>query len=236
MLINNLLFVSLAPVLIIALYVYSRDKYEKEPPAVLLRALLAGVATVIPVVLIERFLSSAVAESEGLFHAAYTAFVVAGFTEEASKYIVFLLFFWNNKNFNEKFDGIVYAVYIALGFAAVENVLYVFTGGVGVGMVRAVTAVPAHALFGIVMGFYFSRARFSESYRFLFLFLAFFMPFVFHGLYDFLLMSQSPLMLVIFVPLFIYFWVSGFRKMAITSDESSFRYSDNVQNKFSDPE
>jgi len=231
MLVNNLLFVSLAPVLIIALYVYSRDKYEKEPLAILLRALMAGVAIVLPVVLVERFLSSAASETEGLAYVAYTAFIVAGLTEEAFKYIVFLLFFWNNRNFNEKFDGIVYAVYIALGFAAIENLLYVFTGGVGVGMIRAITAVPAHALFGIVMGFYLSKARFSENYRSLFLFLAFFMPFVFHGIYDFLLMSQSPVMLVIFVPLFIYFWVSGFRKMAISSDESSFRDSNNYQNK-----
>ena len=230
MFVNNLLFVSLAPVLIIALYVYSRDKYEKEPLAVLLRAMLAGVAIVIPVVLIERFLSSAAPGTEGLAYAAYTAFAVAGFTEEAFKYIAFILFFWNNRNFNEKFDGIVYSVYIALGFAAVENILYVFTGGVGVGMVRAITAVPAHALFGIVMGYYFSKARFSANHRFLFLVLAFFMPFVFHGLYDFLLMSQSPAMLVIFVPFFIYFWVSGFRKMAISSDESSFRDADKEPN------
>lgn len=223
MLVNNLLFVSLSPVLIIALYIYSRDKYEREPLPVLLRAMLAGIAIVLPVIIIERILSSPSEGMDGLSYAAYTAFIVAGLTEEAFKYFAFYLFFWKNKNFNEKFDGIIYAVYIALGFAAVENVFYVFTGGVGVGMVRAVTAVPAHAFFGVTMGYYFSKAKFSSRHKSLFMAMAFIMPFLFHGLYDFVLMSQSPFMLVLFIPLFVYFWISGFRKISVASDESSFR-------------
>ena len=76
------------------------------------------------------------------------------------KFLAFYVFFWKERNFNEKFDGIVYAVYIALGFAGIENIVYAFTGGVGVGLVRALTAVAAHALFGVVMGFYFGLAGF----------------------------------------------------------------------------
>jgi RsiW-degrading membrane proteinase PrsW (M82 family) len=226
MFINNLLFISLSPVLIIALYIYSRDKYEREPLPVLLRAMLAGIAIVLPVIIIEKILSAPSEEMEGISYAAYNAFIVAGFTEEAFKYFAFYLFFWRNKNFNEKFDGIIYAVYIALGFAAVENIFYVFSGGVGVGMVRAVTAVPAHALFGVTMGYYFSLAKFNVRHNSLFMAMAFIMPFLFHGLYDFVLMSQSPVMLVLFIPLFIYFWISGFRKISVASDESSFR--DNI--------
>jgi len=177
---NNLLFISLAPILIIAFYIYSRDKYEKEPLSFLLKALLAGIIIVIPVVLIERLLTISSENMEGMTNAAYTAFIVAGLTEEGMKYLAFYLFFWKNRNFNERFDGIVYAVYIALGFAGIENLLYVFSGGYSVGLVRALTAVPAHALFGIAMGYYFGMAKFYPSYKPYYLVLAFFLPFVFH--------------------------------------------------------
>jgi protease PrsW len=221
--VNNLLFISLAPVLIIAFYIYSRDKYEKEPLSILLKALLAGVLTVLPVVLIEKLLTIPSEKMEGISYAAYTAFTVAGLTEEGMKFLVFYTFFWNNRNFNEKFDGIVYSVYIALGFAGIENILYVFTGGYGVGIVRAVTAVPAHALFGIVMGYYFSLARFNIERKSIYLLLAFLLPFIFHGLYDFLLMANSPALLTIFIPAFVYFLISGFKKMSLLSDASAFR-------------
>ena len=220
---NNLLFISLAPILIIAFYIYSRDKYEKEPVSYLLKALLAGAIIVLPVVLIEKLLSAPAGNLEGLSNAAWTAFLAAGLTEEGMKFLAFLLFFWKSSHFNERFDGIVYAVYISLGFAGIENILYVFSGGYSVGIVRALTAVPAHALFGVVIGYYFGLAKFNAKYRGIYLALAFFLPFVFHGLYDFLLMANSPVFLSIFIPLFIYFWFIGFRKISIASNASVFR-------------
>ncbi len=222
---NNLLFIALAPVLIIAFYIYGRDKYEKEPISILLKALLTGVLVVLPVVLIEKLFSLPSESMEGLPAAAYSAFIVAGLTEEGMKFLAFYYFFWKNSNFNEKFDGIVYSVYIALGFAGIENILYVFSGGYGVGLVRALTAVPAHALFGIVMGYYFGLARFNPDRRTSYLIMALLLPFIFHGLYDFMLMGNSPFLLVLFIPVFIYFWISGFKKMSLASDASSFRNS-----------
>jgi len=221
--VNNLLLISLAPILIIALYIYNRDKYEKEPLSVLIKALLAGIIIVLPVMLIEKLLTIPSENLEGVSYAAYTAFTVAGLTEEGMKFLAFYFFFWNNRNFNEKFDGIVYSVYIALGFAGIENILYVFSGGYGVGIIRALTAVPAHALFGIVMGYYFSLAKFNASSKPVFIILAFLMPFLFHGLYNFLLMGNSPVLLSAFIPVFIYFWISGFKKMSALSDASIFR-------------
>lgn len=220
---NDLLFISLAPVFIIAFYIYGRDKYEKEPFLILLKALLTGIGIVLPVLIVEKLLDLASPESEGLGSAAYNAFVIAGFTEEGFKFLAFYLIFWKNRNFNEQFDGIVYAVYIALGFAAIENMVYVFTGGYSVGVLRALTAVPAHALFGIIMGYYYGLARFSPSHKTIFLLLAFIMPYLSHATYDFLLMSRSPLFLVLFIPLFIYFFFSGFRKMSKLSEASGFK-------------
>jgi RsiW-degrading membrane proteinase PrsW (M82 family) len=223
--INDLLFISLAPVLVIALYVYSRDRYEKEPYSVLIKALFTGIFIALPAVIIERFLDLFSGDLEGLKNAAYSAFAVAALTEEGLKFLAFRIFLWKDKNFNEKFDGIVYAVYISLGFAAVENVLYVFSGGYSVGLVRAITAVPAHALFGIVMGFYFGVARFSDRLRKYYILMAFILPFLFHGFYDFMLMGKTPFLLMAFIPVVIYFWVTGFRKMNKLSEASVFRPS-----------
>ena len=220
---KSLLFISVAPVLVIALYIYIRDKYEKEPLVCLLKALISGVLIVFPVVFVEKLLYGLAPVSADLGGAAYNAFVVASFTEEGFKYLAFIILFLSNRNFNEKFDGIVYAVFISLGFAAVENIMYVFRGGYQVGYLRALTAVPAHALFGTVMGYHFGIARFYPVRRISSLILAFLMPFAWHGLYDFLIMSQRQVMLLIFIPVVIYFWINGFQRLSRLSKASVFR-------------
>jgi protease PrsW len=220
--IKSLLFISIAPVLIIAIYIYLRDKYEKEPMVALIKALLTGVLIFIPIFLIEIILNYFASGFDGLFKTCYHAFLVASLTEEGFKYLAFILFFWHSRNFNEKFDGIVYAVFISLGFAAIENIFYVYKGGYEVGVLRALTAVPAHALFGTVMGYHFGLARFYPERRKYQLILAFFAPFIWHGIYDFLLMGQKQFLLFVFIPVIILLWINGFRKMKQLSSESFF--------------
>jgi len=148
-----LFVIAVIPVFIILFYLYFRDKYEKEPFWWLVVALLAGCIITVPVIHVERILEPPIYYLSGYASAAWNAFVVAAFTEELFKFAALMLIFWNSRHFNEKFDGIVYASFISLGFAAVENIFYVINGGVQVGLTRAFTAVPAHALFGIVMGY-----------------------------------------------------------------------------------
>ncbi|MBN1185028.1 MAG: PrsW family intramembrane metalloprotease [Bacteroidales bacterium] len=219
----TLLIVSLAPVFLIAFYIYFRDKYEKEPIGILLRALLAGAIIVIPILIIEGFLQSFSAMFKGFFKAGWDAFAVAAFTEESFKYLALYLIIWNNKNFNEKFDGIVYAAFIALGFAGIENVFYVFRYGHAVAIMRALTAVPAHALFGVTMGYYFGLAKFEEKHKKLRLRLAWFVPIILHGIYDFILFVDIPAYLLIFLPYIVYIWVAGLKKMKKLSDASVFK-------------
>jgi RsiW-degrading membrane proteinase PrsW (M82 family) len=229
--IRSLLYISLAPVVIIALYVYIRDKYEKEPILSLLKALLTGVFIVLPIVLIENFTGQFSSKFPGLLNPLFDGFCVASLTEEGLKFLAFMLFFWKSRNFNERFDGIVYAVFIALGFAAIENIFYVYKGGYEIGLLRAITAVPAHALFGTVMGYHLGNAKFYPGKRQVQLFLAFLMPFTWHGLYDFLLMGKKEILLIFFIPLFIYFWVNGFKKMKELSVTSVFRNDFPVNNE-----
>jgi RsiW-degrading membrane proteinase PrsW (M82 family) len=219
----NLIILALAPICIIAFYIYFRDKYDKEPIGLLLRSLLLGIVITLPIILVESYFERFNYSLHGIAYASYRAFITAGLTEELFKYLAFLLFIWRSRHFNEKFDGIVYAVFISLGFAAVENILYVLEHGYKIGLVRAVTAVPAHALFGIVMGYRFGLARFYPEERGKQLFLAFFLPFLLHGFYDFFLMAEKPLFLVLFVPYIIYLWSHGFRRMKDLSDRSIFK-------------
>ena len=221
--IKSLLLISIAPIAIIALYVYMRDKYEKEPIGALITALLSGIIIVFPVVLIEDGWLDLLPDLSGISGAFFNGFIVASLTEEGFKFITFFLLFWSNRNFNERYDGIVYTVYIALGFATVENLIYVYQGGYDVGLLRALTAVPAHALFGTVMGYHFGNARFYPGRRVYHLFLAFLMPFIWHGLYDFLLFSQRPFFLFLFIPLLVYFWINGLKKIKELSSSSIYR-------------
>lgn len=217
------LLVALAPVFIILFYVYFRDKYEKEPIKLLLFAVLAGMIIVLPVIFVERFIMALQPDMHPIMDAGYNAFLVAALVEEAFKYLALFLLIWKSPEFNEKFDGIVYAVFISLGFAAVENVLYVIEGGVNTGLIRAITAVPAHALFGVTMGYYFGIARMYPELRDSHMWKAFLIPFILHGIYDFLLMSNLPILLLAFIPYMFYLYFAGFRKMKITSDTSIFK-------------
>lgn len=218
-----LLLLALAPAILLMVYVYFRDKYEKEPVKLILKGILLGAVIIFPVGAIENYIIVYGQNLPKLPKAAWDGFLVAGATEEAFKYLMVFILIWRNRNFNEKFDGIVYAVSVSLGFAAIENLFYVFSNNsMQVGMIRAFTAVPGHAIFGVVMGFYLGLARFTVQNRKKWLIRAFTVPWLLHGVYDFLLMSGHPVLLVIFVPFLVFMYRTGLKKMKELNTESVF--------------
>jgi len=217
------LLASLAPVFIILFYIYFRDKYEKEPLGMLIKALLLGIVIVIPVIFVERLLMTMMPQSSKVAAAAYHAFVVAGITEELFKFMALYLLIWKSPNFNEKFDGIVYAVFVSLGFAGVENVLYVMDGGMQTALTRAITAVPAHAIFGITMGYYLGIAHMYRELKGKYLTRALLVPILLHGIYDFILMIEVSWLLLLFVPFLLALYIMGIKKMKVLSDTSIFK-------------
>ena len=218
-----ILLASLAPVLIILFYIYFRDKYDKEPLGLLLKALLMGIVIIVPVIFIERLLMNLIPQSSKVAAAAYHAFVVAGSTEELFKFLVLYLLVWKSPSFDEKFDGIVYAVFVSLGFAGVENVLYVMDGGMQTALTRALTAVPAHAIFGITMGYYLGIARIYKELKGPYLARALLVPILLHGIYDFILMVEVGWLLLLFIPYVIILYIMGMKKMKEHSDTSIFK-------------
>jgi RsiW-degrading membrane proteinase PrsW (M82 family) len=218
-----ILLASLAPVFIILFYIYFRDKYDKEPLGLLIKSLVVGMLIVIPIVVVERLLVTIMPPIGKVPAAAYNAFLVAGSTEEVFKFLALYLLVWKSPSFDEKFDGIVYAVFVSLGFAAVENVLYVLDGGYQTAIVRAITAVPANALFGITMGYYLGIARMYSELRKEYLRKAILIPILLHGIYDFILMVKVGWLLMLFIPYVIYLYVVGMKKMRILSNASVFK-------------
>lgn len=217
------LLASLAPVFIILFYIYFRDKYEKEPLRMLGKALLGGVLIILPVIFVEQWLSALSPFSGRVGAAAWHAFVVAASTEEVFKYVALYLLIWKSPSFNEKFDGIVYAVFVSLGFAAVENIMYVMEGGLQTAAVRALTAVPAHAIFGVTMGYYLGIAHMYTELRKKYLRRAIVLPILLHGIYDFILMVEVGWLLLLFIPFVVWLYIMGMKKMKILSDASVFK-------------
>jgi len=185
----TLLLSALIPVFFVFVFIYFMDKYEKEPIRLLLANFFLGaigsiIITTLLYVIIDIPLP--LRDHTSVFEQFIKAFFVVGLTEEFSKYIVLRYYAQPHKEFNEPFDGIVYAVMISMGFAATENIMYVYQGGLETALIRAFTAVPAHATFGILMGYYVGKAKFSNN-RFVLNLCGLFLAAFFHGAYDFFL-------------------------------------------------
>lgn len=227
-----LIAIAVLPVLILAFVVYKQDKYEKEPFGKLLKAFLFGAIAILPAGFLESILIMFTPPIP-IVSGAYTGFVVAGCSEELCKLIFLRWAIWKSREFNEYFDGIVYACFVSLGFACFENLGYVlgqevFADAMVTGTVRALLSVPGHFLFGVMMGYYFSLAKFGDRgdtkrHRRHYMWMAFLVPMLLHGTFDSLLMipetmgdGQMAVAWVLFV-VFIWFdirlWKWGVRRI-----------------------
>lgn len=202
---------ALLPPLVLLGVVYRIDRLEREPPALLASLFLRGVLAMFPILILELLASQFVDFFywQPLVYLFLTYFVIPGFVEEGVKFRVLRRRTWNEPNFNYRFDGVVYAVFVSLGFAAVENVLYVLTSGFSTAVLRAIFSIPGHAMFGVIMGLSFSQASWAQRHgqreqaaaqqkR------AWLLPALLHGAYDFLLVGFGGLFYVYFFGLVLY--------------------------------
>jgi len=213
----RLLVIALTPAVALGLAAWYTDRFDREPRRLLLKVFLFGALSVLPTILVERFLMSLNIFS-GLLASAFTAFIIAGLTEEYFKRAVVLRTAYKHEAFNEKLDGIIYAVFAALGFASIENIMYVLSGysaNYYVGLSRGIFSVPTHALLGVTMGYYLSLAKFSnnEKSRRNYIRKALIIPAILHGFFDFILVANIPALLALFIPYVIYLWIANLRKL-----------------------
>ncbi|KAB8155714.1 PrsW family intramembrane metalloprotease [Kordia sp. TARA_039_SRF] len=187
-----LLLLSIAPALLIIFYIYYSDKYDKEPRHLLVICFLLGAVGSI-------LISTGTNEVISTYYPELKlkvwwiqfckAFFVVALVEEFSKYIFVRYFAQRHREFDEPYDGIMYAIMVSMGFAVTENLAYVFESGIEAAIYRAFTAVPAHATFGIIMGYYMGKAKFSRN-RVKYNLLGLGLATVFHGTYDFFLFIE----------------------------------------------
>ena len=152
-------------------------------------------------------------------------FLGVALVEEFSKWVFVYVLSFDEKNFDQFYDMIVYAAFVALGFACIENILYVFENGLFVALIRALLAVPGHACDGVFMGYYLSFAKMSSvrgdsKGKFRNLFLSLFFPVCLHGFYDYCLFSQSLCLKLVFFIFVIILYIITFRKIRKTSKQS----------------
>ncbi len=185
----QLLALALAPGLAISLFIFHRDAYNREPKINLLFAFLLGALMIVPAILIER--SFMQIPGKTITGTAILAFLIVALTEELSKFAVLRLYAYPRRSFDEPLDGIVYAVVISMGFATVENVFYVQQYGIGTAWLRMFLAVPAHASFAVLMGYYTGLAKFSNRNRTALMIRGILVAVIFHGAYDFFLFLQG---------------------------------------------
>ena len=217
-----LLIASIAPAFIIMYIIYRHDTV-KEPLSMLVKAFFGGVLS-IAITLIIREPLFHIELNSGAMKSFFDAFFKAGIPEELSKWLIFYWLIRKAKDFDQYYDGILYAIFISMGFALVENIQYVFENGMGTAIVRSIISVPGHMLFAVPMGYYLSLSRFETgaSARF-HVFLSLAIPILLHGTFDFIIMytaAKGPLnhglavlLLLAFVIFDIFMWRYGLRKI-----------------------
>lgn len=205
-----LLLLAVFPSIYLMHYIYQHDQVEKEPIGLLGKVFLAGVVSVVPAVagelLMHEFFAAVFQDNTNVFYLFLENFIAVALVEEYCKRFMIHRVTWNHSEFNYSFDGIVYCVCGSLGFATLENILYIFRdgGSFEVAIARALMAIPLHAFCGVYMGYYYGLAKQAslneyEARASALMFRSLVVPVLIHGAYDFILSMESDMMMLAIV-------------------------------------
>ena len=218
-----LTFAALLPPLYLMWQIYRADKVEQEPVRLIIRTIVFGVIAVFPTMVVESILIRtihSVPPYGGVLTRLAENFIGVALVEEFFKLLAVRLSVWKREEFDYTFDGVVYGVSAAIGFAAFENLLYVYDGGLVTAGFRAITAIPGHTIFGIFMGMHLGIAKYKEargdmnaaSYHKL---MAWIVPTVLHGFYDFICSSNSFMGMVIFIVFLVFLYTFSIKRVRL---------------------
>ena len=226
-LVMELLIVATLPVLLIGLYLYKKDK-NKEPGKLLAKLFISGILSCLLVLIVSEILGSFFplfnAETSTLnqFELLIYVFVGVALVEEGCKWYMVYKISYNHDEFDEFYDMILYSAMVSLGFALFENILYVYSGGMLTGILRAILAVPGHVCDAVFMGYYLALSKVNklngrEDLRKKNLALSIIVPATLHGIYDYCLFSEIEILLIIFVIFVIILYVKTVQKIKKSS-------------------
>ena len=223
--IEFLLFLSVLPSIALGVMIYKKDIVEKESPGLLFKLFLGGaIGSVILTLLLSTVLEPIIPDLEdsnnNFIYLAINTFFKVALVEEFSKWIFLKKITWKNKEFNYIYDAIVYAVFVALGFATIENIIYVLgsEGGISIAILRAILSVPGHAFDGVFMGYYYGLAKQAKINDNIKLFkrnmiFSLLIPVVFHFIFDYLLLSENSILLILYLVFIILLYINAFKRI-----------------------
>ena len=227
-----LIAAAVLPAIVLMVYVYRRDRIEPEPRGLLVSLLLWGIAATFLAVVSESLGSIALAYflpggEDNPAYGVWMYFIVVALSEEGFKYLILRWRTWNAREFNCRFDGVVYAVFVSLGFALWENIGYVLMYGLGAALMRAITAVPGHASFGVFMGAYYGLARRSANQgqtglSAFWRLLALLIPTLLHGMYDYIAVNETAAFSTTFILFVLIVFITSFVLVKRLSDRDEF--------------
>lgn len=221
----KIVILALLPVTILLYYIYKKDKFYPEPPKQLIRAFLFGILSCFVSLAISLPLGTIGLYTDtptNLFESICSAFWGAAIPEESAKLFMLWLVLRKNKYFDETMDGIVYSVCVSLGFAAFENIVYLFSNYdsfISVGIARAIFSIPGHFCFGVLMGYYYSLSKFYSKFSLKNKILILLAPVIAHGIYNSLLFMVkvssylSLLLMIVFIFLCHKLWIYCSKKI-----------------------
>lgn len=214
-----LLIIAIVPVTFLLKFVFEKDKIEKEPIHLLFRLFISGILCAV----ITLVLSNALSSLLNIKNVFYSSFIKVSLVEEVCKWIFVYALTWKNKEFNYKFDAIVYCIFVSLGFAFIENIGYSFSYGITTALLRAVVSVPAHAFFAIYMGYYLGLAKMYYSKHdnkkgSIYAIYSLIIPTILHGIYDYCLCGQNSGLYILFIPFIIALYILSFNTIKTSSN------------------
>lgn len=217
---------AVVPAIVLLWYVYRRDRVEREPLGLLLSLLWKGVLAALCSIVLEtigQLVLNALVPEGTLLHTILLAFVVVAAVEEGTKFFFLKRRTWYDYNFNYRFDAIVYSVFVSLGFAAFENIQYVFSYGLSVALPRALLSLPGHMAFAVFMGVYYGRAKLRDNYGQTGaaksdLMMAYFVAVLLHGFYDACAMIGTTRATILFILFVVVTYIRMFRIVKKESD------------------
>lgn len=224
-----LIAAAVIPAVVLIFWIYKNDRLDKESPELLRNLVFRGFIAA-GLACVSELILTALLDLWDPYSETYDVvmyFVVVALSEELCKYLMMKRRTWYSMEFNCQFDGVVYATSVSLGFALLENILYVFDGGLGTALLRAVTAIPGHACFGVFMGAWYGMAKrcdnfgYPEKSRF-FRILAVFVPVLLHGAYDYIATREEELSVIAFFGFVIVMFVITFLLVKKLSREDKY--------------
>ncbi|MDE5411956.1 glutamic-type intramembrane protease PrsW [Alkalihalobacterium chitinilyticum] len=209
----SLITATTGPAMALFCYFYLKNDVSHQALLMIIKTFIIGALLVFPVMVIQYAI-----EVEGVFTSEFTiAFFGYAFTEEFFKWFLLFFFAYKHATFNKTYDGIIYGVSISLGFASVENFFYLIANGLETAWLRALFPVSSHALFGVIMGYYLGKAKFSKKRRNRYVLFSLFLPILLHGSYDLILLTMDRYIHITMLLFMIGLWTFSIHKVKMAN-------------------